>query len=277
MSPSDLKLTQVSFSHQDGVGYLRLERPSRLNAQTVQMWTEFAEVAAVVDQLEPPLRCLVVQGTGRSFCAGIDLSEIASAEGRLHQAGLTASHNSQDPLLDLIAQTQSWFQWLHDLDCVTIAVIQGHALGAGLQLAMACDLRILAEDAALGLPEMSYGLVPDLGATEWLPGIVGEGIARDMIFTGRKLGATEALRVGLGSRVVPRADLDEEVGRITTKLRASDLEAIGSVKTALAKRGDPTGGWATIAKGQAAFIRSPQVQQRMTLALKEIASPQGVR
>lgn len=273
----ELTLTQISFRCEQGVGYLRLECPERLNAQSVQMWSELAEVADVVDQMTPPLRCLIVQGAGRSFCAGIDLAEIATADGSLHQVGQAARQPDQDPLLDLIDQTQLWFRWLHNLDCVTIAAIQGHALGAGLQLAMACDIRVLANNAVLGLPEMSYGLVPDLGATEWLPDIVGEGIARDMIFTGRRLDAAEAMQVGLGSRLVPEVELDREIAEITATLLAATPAGISSIKAALAHRGDPIEGWSSIAKGQAACIRSVQVQERMALVLAELDGTESGR
>jgi enoyl-CoA hydratase/carnithine racemase len=111
--------------------------------------------------------------------------------------------------------------WIPDLGCASVAAVRGHAYGAGLQLALACDFRIFAQDAKVGLLETRYGLLPDMGATVRLPRIVGEARARELILLGDIIGAGEALRIGLANRVVADADLgaaaDELAGRLATQ------------------------------------------------------------
>ena len=100
------------------------------------------------------------------------------------------------------------FSWIPGLGCASVAAVRGHAYGAGLQLALACDFRIFAEGTKVGLPETRYGLLPDMGATVRLPRIVGESRARELILLGEVIDAAEALRIGLANRVVPGEDLD---------------------------------------------------------------------
>src|SRR2546425_7872823 len=196
----------VIFEREGPIGRLRLNRPAKLNAQTPQMWAELRELGrALRDGRE--LHCVVVTGEGRAFSSGIDLAEITGQVG-LTAAAQVAPGAGADRLVALIRQGQEAFSWLVDAPFASIAALRGYALGAGLQLALACDLRIAARATQLGALEFRYGLLPDLGGTAWLPRLVGPARATGLGVTAARIDAEEALRIGLVNRVVEDADLD---------------------------------------------------------------------
>jgi enoyl-CoA hydratase/carnithine racemase len=169
----------------------------------------------------------VVRGEGRAFSAGIDLSVAGELPAEL--AGLPAAD-----ALARIATAQEAFSWLRRPDLVTIARVQGHAVGAGLQLALACDLRVLAQDAQLAMAEVTLGLVPDLGGTKRLVELVGYARALEICVTGRRLDAAEAARIGLANLVVPGAELDGAVADLTAAVLAGDRDTVIEIKALLA-------------------------------------------
>src|SRR6266516_1248317 len=161
------------FEREGPIGRLRLNRPAKLNAQTPQMWAELRELGRTLRD-ERDLRCLVVSGEGRAFSSGIDLAEITGQDG-LGAAAQVKPGAGADRLVALIRQGQEAFSWLVDAPFASIAAMRGYALGAGLQLALACDLRVAARTTQLGALEFRYGLLPDLGGTAWLPRLVEDG------------------------------------------------------------------------------------------------------
>jgi len=185
----------VIFEREGPIGRLRLNRPAKLNAQTPQMWAELRELGRTLRD-EPDLRCLVVCGEGRAFSSGIDLAEIMGQDG-LGAAAHVKPGAGVDRLVAMIRQGQEAFSWLVDAPFASIAAVRGYALGAGLQLALACDLRIAARTTQLGALEFRYGLLPDLGGTAWLPRLVGPARAKELVFTAARIDAEEALRIGL--------------------------------------------------------------------------------
>jgi enoyl-CoA hydratase/carnithine racemase len=185
-----------------------LARPDARNAQTPAMWRA---LAAVGTQLPDDVRVVVVRGQGASFSSGLDRAMFApvAPPGEL---GLTEMAALDDGVLDeLIASYQQAFTWWRRPDVLTVAAVQGHAVGAGFQLALACDLRVLADDARLAMRETSLGLVPDLGGTGPLVAAVGPARALEICLTGRWVHADEASRIGLAQLVVPLVDLDAAV------------------------------------------------------------------
>jgi enoyl-CoA hydratase/carnithine racemase len=169
---------------------------------------------------------VVIRGAGPSFCSGIDL-RVFSAEGVPGEERLDPA----DPGLEArIAQWQQGFLWLRDPGIVSVAVVQGHAIGAGFQLALACDLRILADDAKLCMKEPALGLVPDLTGTKPLVEIVGLPRAIELCLTARIVPADEAARLGLAELVVPAADLDGAVADLTAALLTVDPAAARATK-----------------------------------------------
>ena len=198
-----------------------LDRPDRLNAQTPATWEA---LAAVGSSLEDAVRVVVVRGAGRSFSAGLDRSLFsvdAGTAGGLGELGRLPAGEAQER----IRRYQGGFRWLRSPRIVSIAAVQGHAIGAGAQLALACDLRVLTEDASLRLPEATLGLVPDLTGTSTLVELVGYSRAMELCLTGRPVGAAEAQAIGLANAVVPAAWLEEAVGALVAAITAAPVGA----------------------------------------------------
>ncbi|HCT77184.1 MAG TPA: enoyl-CoA hydratase [Micromonosporaceae bacterium] len=213
------------------VATVTLDRPEARNAQTPQMWLALSEFAR---QLTGEIRIVLVKGEGSSFSAGLDRS-VAGAE-LAAIAALTPEESAER-----IAIYQSGFSWLRRPDLITIAAVQGHAIGAGFQLALACDLRVAAEDVSFAMAEVQLGLVPDLTGTKRLVELVGYARALELCATGRRVGAAEAERIGLVNLVVPRADLDDAASDLTAALIAGNRDAIVEIKGLLLGAGERSG------------------------------------
>src|SRR5215467_3334777 len=165
----------------DGVGVLHLKRPP-LNILNRALVTELAAAAREAADAEA-IRAVVIWGEGRHFCAGADIDELRTMSvPEVHGYGR---------LLD--AAFRGWA----DLPAVTIAAVNGYALGGGCELALAADFRFASDRATLGLPEIQLGIIPGAGGTQRLPRLVGPARAKEMIFTGRHVKADEALAIGL--------------------------------------------------------------------------------
>ena len=195
----------VRVSIEDHRADIVLDRPGVLNAMN---WELFERLSAVATQIadRDDVRVVVVSGAGRSFSSGIDTSTFGS---------------SDLPATDLIAQAQAGFRALAGIPVPTIAAVRGHAYGAGMQLALVCDLRVVASDAKLGLLEANYGLVPDLGGTHRLPALSGPAIAKKMMWLAERIDGTEAARLGIAEVVVAPDSLDATVDDLAARLAAA--------------------------------------------------------
>jgi enoyl-CoA hydratase/carnithine racemase len=214
---------------QDGpVATVTLCRPDVLNAQTPAMWTELGNISR---KLPGDVRVVIVRAEGRAFSAGLDLS-VARGDG---DSSLTRlAQLSATECADRIAGFQTAFTWLRSPSIVTIAAVQGHAIGAGFQLALNCDMRVLADDARFSMAEVTLGLVPDLGGTKRLTELVGPSRALEICVTGRRITADEADRIGLATTVVARADLGATVSDLAAAVLAADRGAVAEIKALLA-------------------------------------------
>jgi enoyl-CoA hydratase/carnithine racemase len=221
--------------HVEHVGWLRLDRPDKLNSFTIEMWRELGELGEELRD-DPHLRALVVIGEGRAFSSGIDTSVFAGAGGGTEElgAGREPGARHDDPMVDSIMKTQDSFTWLDEAPFATIAAVRGYALGAGLQLALACDVRVIARGTKVGLLEFKYGIIPDLGGTQRLPRLVGQGKAKELIFTAQRIDADEAFRVGIAERLVDDADLERTVGELAATIAAQPPLAVRAAKRAIA-------------------------------------------
>jgi enoyl-CoA hydratase/carnithine racemase len=217
----------IRYQRHAGIGTLTLARPGKRNAQSPLMWQELAGLGAAL-LADQSLRCLVVTGEGPAFSAGIDLAEGMAAL----LAGAAGRPGGQDTFAAGLAAAGA-FSWIPDLGCASVAAVRGHAYGAGLQLALACDFRIFADGTKAGLTETRYGLLPDMGATVWLPRIVGESRARELILLGEVIDAGQALAIGLASRVVPGADLDDAAADLAARLAAQPPIAVRGARRAI--------------------------------------------
>jgi len=174
-------------SEEDGVELLILRHPpvNALNSLLLdQLDARLTTIAS-----DGKTRCVVLTGDGQYFCAGADVKELALL--------------GKEKAPEFQARGQAIFQRLADLRCPTIAAINGLAIGGGLELALACDLRVSADSAKLGAPEVGLGLLPAYGGTQRLPRLVGPAKAKELIFTAALIPGAEALRIGLVNKVVP--------------------------------------------------------------------------
>jgi len=212
------------------VATVTLCRPEALNAQTPALWAALRGIGAA---LPGSVRVVVVRAAGRSFSAGLDRAVLAGTGG----GGPTLADlaGRDEAALDAALESyQQAFTWLRRPDLVSVAAVQGHAIGAGLQLALACDLRVLADDAQLRMAETGLGLVPDLAGTGPLVDLVGPSRALEICLTCRPVGAQEAADLGLASRVVPRERLDAAVAELVAAVLAAPRDAVVETKALLA-------------------------------------------
>ena len=222
-----MTLATLELEREGHLVHLRLNRPEKRNAQSLELWRELREVGAEL-MADRSVRALLLSGNGHSFSAGIDLTVL------LGQA------TGQSPMNVDAAEVQQAFRWLRDAPFATVAAVQGYALGAGMQLALACDLRIVADDAVFALPEIDFGIFPDLGGCAWLPELVGSAKAKELIFLGERIGAAEALRIGLVNRVVPAAELSVTARALAVRLAGRAPLGIAAAKQALAAADEST-------------------------------------
>jgi enoyl-CoA hydratase/carnithine racemase len=227
----------VRLDREGPVTTVTLCRPHVLNAQTPATWQRLREIGR---DLPGDTRLVVVRGEGRAFSAGLDLAAVSgSGAGEADGLSFVDIASMEDAAADaLIAGFQAGFSWLRRPDLISVAAVQGHAIGAGFQLALACDLRILAEDAQFTMAEVTLGLVPDLTGTKRLVDLVGPSRALEICVTGRRIGAEEALRLGLATSVVPAGQLDAAVAELTGRILGASRDAVVEIKALLAGAAD---------------------------------------
>lgn len=231
---------------------ITLSRPESLNAQSPTMWSALRDVG---EALPSDVRVVVVRGAGRAFSSGLDRRHFSAAEVD-GQVGMSRIAQLADGEADaLMAEFQSGFLWLRDPARVTVAAVQGHAIGAGFQLALACDIRLVADDVQFCMAEPRYGIVPDLGGTYPLVQAVGYARAVDICLTGRRVGAAEAVACGLALRSVPVGELDGAVDELATALVSAPAGAATETLGLLAAVADGLGPAGALAAERAAQLR----------------------
>ena len=192
----------------EGSGAVRrvvLNRPARRNAQTVAMWRELNRVATELGD-DPQVRCVVLCGEGGWFSSGLDLDELKPG----NALAVLTDPDRDTEARSLLSELQTTFLWPTRAPFVVVAAVDGVALGAGFELALACDVRLVADDARLQLPEVAMGAVPDLGGCHHLREIVGYEQALDLLLLGTVLSGADAASRGLALRALSAAGLHEE-------------------------------------------------------------------
>ena len=201
----------------EGIGTIRLDRPkmNALNQQVQEELREAATAAAVADDV----RAVIVYGGERVFAAGADIKEMAG----MGYAEMAARASALTGAFDTLARVPT----------PVVAAINGYALGGGCELALTCDWRVAAEDAQLGQPEINLGVIPGAGGTQRLARLLGPARAKDLVMTGRFVGAAEALAIGLVDRVVPPADVYTAARDLVRPFVTGPAQALRAAKLAV--------------------------------------------
>ncbi len=206
------------FQKVGAVAHISLDRPQVVNAYNIQMRDDFSEALSAV-QLDPEVRALLITGEGRGFCAGADLTEFGSAPSQV------------------IARRVRWERdvWgqLVNLDKPIVAAVHGFCIGSGLEIALLCDLRTAAAGTVFALPEVQLGMIPAAGGTQTLPRVAGRSQVLDLLLTGRRIEAEEALAMGLVTRLAAPESLRDEGWRLANELAELPAKAVAAMKRLL--------------------------------------------
>jgi enoyl-CoA hydratase/carnithine racemase len=216
----------VSVEERDRVRHIVLDRPDKRNAIHHDMVLELRDAAREAYEATD-VHCVIVRGEGRAFSAGIDIGQLGNLGGA---ALLRPFRRDCIELVNL----------LEEMPKPVIAQIHGPCLGLGAEIALACDLRVMSEDAVFGLPETKLGLIPDVGGSSRLPAVVGLGIAKELIMTGRTIDAAECLRIGAANRVAPLDQLESATQSLVEELLTAAPLAAGLAKRVLDGVAKPT-------------------------------------
>ena len=215
---------------------ITLNRPDRLNPQSPATWEA---LNALATGLPGTVRIAVLRGAGRAFSAGLDRA-LFTADAGGDGGGLSAdggilalAAGSAEAAGQRIGAWQRAFDWMSRPGLVSVAAVHGHAIGGGFQLALGADIRIVADDVQFCMAEPMLGIVPDLGGTKRLVDLVGYSRAAEICLTGRRVGAPEAVAIGLASRAVPLDGLDAAVEETVHALQAVDRDAAAETKALL--------------------------------------------
>ena len=211
------------FEKHGAMAHIALNRPEVLNAYNIQMRDDFSEALAAA-QDDPEVRALLITGQGRAFCAGADLSEFGTAPSQV------------------VARSVRWkrdvWRQLINLTKPIVSAVHGYCIGSGVEIALLSDLRIAASGTIFAMPEVHLGMVPAAGGTQTLPRNAGPSEALELLLTGRRFDAEEALRLKLITRVVPEADLAGAAWQAAGALAELDGGLMSCAKEALGRGAD---------------------------------------
>jgi enoyl-CoA hydratase/carnithine racemase len=209
----------ILYEKRRHLAYITLNRPQVLNIYNVRMRDELYEALSAVRD-DTDIHVVILKGAGhKAFCAGADLTEFLTAP-------------SPTTARQVRWQRDVWGLFL-SLPQPVIAALHGYVFGSGIEMAMCCDIRIAADDCIFGLPEVALGIIPAAGATQTVPRAIGPGRALDLLLTGRRIGAQEALEMKLINRVVARSDLLPEVEILAEKIAGFSQKTVRAVKQAV--------------------------------------------
>jgi enoyl-CoA hydratase/carnithine racemase len=235
LDPDLLAAAGLAVEHDGAVLTVTLDKPDRRNSQTPRLWHALAGIG---ESLPEEVRVVVVRGAGDCFSAGID-TRLLSPDGlEGEDSVLELMQESDAHIEDTIDGYQRGFTWLSDPRVVSVAAVHGYAIGAGFQLALACDLRVVADDVRFCMKEPALGLVPDLAGTKPLVDLVGYSRALEICATARYVEADEARDLGIATAVVPRSELDGTTKDLVDALLATNGGAVRETKALLHAAGD---------------------------------------
>jgi enoyl-CoA hydratase len=217
----------VQLDIEDSIATVLLNRPEALNAFNHEVLQGLRTQAQAIKE-NPQVRVVIMTGAGdKAFSAGLDLKMVASGGGLIDI--FPRYRQGYDSLYGL----KTIFTMYEELAVPVIAAINGYCLGAALELVLCCDMRVACDAAVFGLPEIQLGVIPDLGSTQRLPRIVGPGIAKELIMTGHRIDAAEALRVRLVDHVYPKGQLMVEARKLAGEMAKIDPRLVHGAKRAV--------------------------------------------
>lgn len=222
-SVDELAAARLALEIEGPVATISLAAPDRRNAMVPSMWHRLADIGAA---LPPEIRIVVLRGQGPCFSAGLDLGLVSADGVPGEDSMLDLAARSDQEMSDIIDGYQRGFTWLGDPRFVSIAEVHGFAVGGGFQMALACDLRVVAEDAWFCMKEPALGLVPDLAGTKPLVDAVGYPRALEICATARRVGAHEAVQIGLATTLAPASELRQTTADLVAALLANPAEAV---------------------------------------------------
>jgi enoyl-CoA hydratase/carnithine racemase len=210
---------EVTWEHSGGIAAITLNRPRVVNAINARVREQLPRAVTAAEQ-DNDVRVILIRGAGpKGFCGGADITEFEAPASAL--AART------------IRQTVTWIDVLAQARKPTVAAIHGYCLGGGLEIALACDIRIAAQDATFGMPEIGLAIIPGAGGTQRLPRVVGLSSALRLILTGERIDATAALRMGLVSEVVAADELSVRAGSLAAGIARHAPQALAFAKEAV--------------------------------------------
>ena len=218
-----MAFNEILVEKKEGVAVVTLNRPERFNSFTTSMYREFPRI---VDQLkrDDEVKAVILTGAGKGFCAGSDVSD---------RLGKRLEKGGEESRFESLQQVGAMALDLADFDKPVIGAINGVAVGAGLSIALLCDIRLASEKARFGAVWLSVGLIPDLGSTYSLPRIVGREKALELMLSREIIGADEGLKIGLVSKVFPHDQLMDEARKLAEQISSGPSVAIELTKRAL--------------------------------------------
>jgi len=242
----------------DNIAHVQINRPEKVNAMNAAFWEEIIDIFQWVDDTDA-VRAVVISGAGKHFSAGIDLMMLASLAG---QMGKDVGRNARF-LRSTILRLQGSFNAVDKCRKPVLAAVQGYCIGGAIDLISACDMRYCSQDAQFSIKEIDMGMAADVGTLQRLPRIIGDGMMRELAFTGRNVEADEALRIGLVNRVYDdQAALLDGVFAIAREIAAKSPIAVAGTKEMLSYMRDHRidDGLEYIATWNAAMLQSEDLR-----------------
>ena len=257
---SDYQAFQVELK--DSIAHVQINRPEKVNAMNAVFWTEIIEIFQWIDETDA-VRVVVLSGAGKHFSAGIDLMLLASVA---NEMGKDVGRNAR-LLRRKILQMQASFNAVDQCSKPVLAAIQGYCLGGAIDLIAACDMRYAAEDAQFSIKEIDMGMAADVGTLQRLPRIIGDGMLRELAYTGRMVAADEARTIGLVNRVYSdKQALLDGVMALAREIASKSPIAIAGTKQMISYMRDHRvdDGLDYVATWNAAMLQSNDLRVAMT-------------
>ncbi len=216
---------RILFSVENSIATVSLNRPGKANSFDGEMWLTLEDTANLIRKT-PDIKVVILTGEGKSFCGGLDIKKASSEGIYLGDRTLRSGTDTLGYLSEVLTLYEK-------LPVPVIAAIRGGCIGLGLELALVCDFRLASENAVFSIPEVVFGLVPDCGGTQRLPRLIGPAMAKELIYTGKRIDAAEALRIGLVNHVYPENELAGKVIEIAQNIAANPEEAVQASKRSI--------------------------------------------